>query len=188
MRAGGRMRAACRALQGPLALATRRARRARRSSKRCSCSRPCGPCSKASSRHRRSGRVQPVRRGPASRKLSKRRRWHQMEQAAENLAPYRSAVVRPTVRTVESALPAWPRAGGVPCARMQRGGSLYSRVTWLLGRRGDNNWTVACVYAGATRLRRRGRSGRPGRGADPRRRPTRPWAVQYTVIRFLLYG
>ena len=69
-----------------------------------------------------------------------------MEQAAENLAPYRSAVVRPTVRTVESALPAWPRAGGVPCARMQRGGSLYSRVTWLLGRRGDNNWTtVACV-------------------------------------------
>ena len=31
----------------------------------------------------------------------------------------------------------WPRTGAV-CARMRRGGSLCSRVTWLLGR-GDNN-------------------------------------------------
>ena len=44
----------------------------------------------------------------------------------------------------------WPRAGAV-CARMRRGGSLCSRVPWLLGR-GDNNlmqrytdpWTPHC--------------------------------------------
>ena len=140
MQAGGRVRVACRSLQGPRAPATPRARR---SSKRCSCSRPCGPCSKACSRHRRSGRVQPVRRGPASRKLSERAGGG----ASRPIALSCRCAPHGTHSRVRCP---WPRAGAV-CARMRRGGSLCSRVTWLLGR-GDNNlmqrytdpWTPHC--------------------------------------------
>ena len=69
----------------------------------------------------------------------------------------------------------WPRAGAV-CARMRRGGSLCSRVTWLLGR-GDNNlmqrytdpWTPHCGCNSVSIIYRIcGRSARTDRPA-PRR-------------------